>query len=108
MTEVNKNETPSNAGLTPEEHGELNLPGRLWQGGIEEKYKRIDALRAAHEGDGLATVALDAYDNRSEFYVRMREYNRSVFSGDSGNLAREKQWLISYYQKLGLDPEEYI
>ena len=90
---------PEKKGLTPKQHGELNVPREVFDGGKEAKIKRITELRQVYAGNPLAQKEIDIYDVDSEYNIHIVEYRESITDGNKNKQKELEKWFEQYNQE---------
>lgn len=85
------------AGITREEHGDLNIPSEVYPGGREAKVRRMEQLRRQYRDDPIALQQIDRYDINSPYGRMLKKYREALHSGDEQKQAELDAWFQKNY-----------
>lgn len=88
------------AGLKPQHHGELNVPGQVFKGGKEAKAKKITELRQEYANDPVALQQIDVYEGDNEYSHHLQLFVKALKSGDAAKEAELDAWFKEHYPDI--------
>lgn len=83
---------PTEGGLTPEEHLQVNVPSTVFPGGRKARDAYIAKLRENHKGEERARRQIDIYDSNSEYHTKFIAWRDALRAGDKRTINELEKW----------------
>lgn len=92
---------PCDKNLSPEEHGDLNIPAIVYPGGPEARDQRIAELRKKYIGNQFAQYQLDRYDGpNTEYKQKLYKYREALKKNDLKGQEEYEIWFKEKYPDI--------
>lgn len=87
-------------GLSPEHHGQLNIPQEVYPGGKEAKNVLIKKLRTQYTDDPKAQQQIDVYTGNQEYMTKIRQYVEAHKQDDKEAITELEAWFKENYPDI--------